>query len=163
MICEGECDDTNPAVSPGAIEVCDNGIDDDCDQLVDCEDLDCLGWISEDCDDGIDDDCDGLTDFEVPDCDFTLLLVAYYWSFKLNLDFTLGPTVPVTWANSLILTSPTVQVIPLWTVQLPSIDPPTHLPTISFPFPSVGWVGIYTGLFAEGGVQAVFLEWVFTG
>ncbi|MFK7926942.1 MAG: MopE-related protein, partial [Myxococcota bacterium] len=26
-----DCDDTNPAVNPGAVEVCGNGLDDDCD------------------------------------------------------------------------------------------------------------------------------------
>ncbi|MCK6528021.1 putative metal-binding motif-containing protein, partial [Myxococcota bacterium] len=74
-----DCDDTNPDVHPGAVDVC-NGIDDDCDDLVDEEDVDadldhwktCDG----DCDDADpavnpgapeqcdqrDNDCDGVVD-----------------------------------------------------------------------------------------------------
>jgi hypothetical protein len=58
-------------------EVCDNGIDDDCDLLVDCDDPDCDGdpvcptlieWPL--CFDGLDNDNDGLTDCEDrTDCD----------------------------------------------------------------------------------------------
>ena len=36
-----DCDDTNAAVNPDAVEVCDNGIDDDCNDLVDSEDPEC--------------------------------------------------------------------------------------------------------------------------
>lgn len=37
-----DCDDTKPDVNPGAAEICDNAIDDDCDALIDMEDEDCL-------------------------------------------------------------------------------------------------------------------------
>jgi len=41
-----DCDDSNPNVGPGEVENCTNGIDDDCDTLVDSSDPDCSssGW-----------------------------------------------------------------------------------------------------------------------
>ncbi|MCU0234317.1 MAG: trypsin-like peptidase domain-containing protein, partial [Thermoanaerobaculales bacterium] len=42
VACGGDdCDDADPSVNPGADEVCDNGIDDDCDLAIDGEDPDC--------------------------------------------------------------------------------------------------------------------------
>ncbi len=57
-----------------APEVCGNGIDDDCDGLVDCADPDCAAAPAcipapvERCDNCVDDDGDGLVDYEDPDC-----------------------------------------------------------------------------------------------
>ncbi|HSN53801.1 MAG TPA: serine protease, partial [Candidatus Sulfomarinibacteraceae bacterium] len=54
-------------------EDCSNGVDDDCDGLVDDDDPDCQTCVptAEDCSNGLDDDCDGLVDGEDPDCDTT--------------------------------------------------------------------------------------------
>ncbi|MCO4771522.1 MAG: FG-GAP repeat protein, partial [Deltaproteobacteria bacterium] len=74
--CTGDCDDGDPTVFPGASEGCDDGVDNDCNGLIDdndlddadgdgiCEDLDCndddpdiAPGLDEICD-GIDQDCD---------------------------------------------------------------------------------------------------------
>ena len=36
-----DCDDSDPAVHPGAVELCDDGIDNDCDSFIDDRDSDC--------------------------------------------------------------------------------------------------------------------------
>lgn len=48
--------------------ICDDGADDDCDGLVDCEDGDCDTPCVESCTNGTDDDNDGLTDCRDDDC-----------------------------------------------------------------------------------------------
>ncbi len=127
------------------------------------EDTDLSACLDE-CDDLLDNDGDCLYDGDDPDCitaAFTLSLAASYTAGSLHLQFTLGLPEPATWSNYLILISPTVQVIPLWSVPLPAIDPPMDLP-ISFPFPAMGMIGFYTGLFTAGGQQAFELAWVDT-
>ena len=40
---DGDCDDDDAAVSPEAAEICDDGIDNNCDDDVDGDDADCVG------------------------------------------------------------------------------------------------------------------------
>ena len=89
-------------------------------------------------------------------------LRAYYSEGRLSLDYTIGTPVAAMWANYLILTAPSVQVIPLWSISLPAIYPPIEVP-ISIPFPVLGTIGIWTALFDEYGSQTIELEWVETG
>ena len=66
---DGDCDDADADISPGATEECGDGEDDDCDGLADCEDGDCLTSCTEqDCADGLDDDGDGDADCADSDC-----------------------------------------------------------------------------------------------
>ena len=74
--CELDCDNSDPNINPAIIEVCDNGIDDDCDGYVDAADGECNGCyksVPEEnqtpngCWDGIDNDCDGMLDND-PEC-----------------------------------------------------------------------------------------------
>ena len=131
-----DCDDSDPDVNPGVEEDCDNGIDDDCDGRLDWYDWECY--------------------------EFVLELDADYRYGYLILNYTIATIEPATWSNYLILISPSVQVIPLWSISLPVIYPPIDMP-ISFPFPSLGQIGIYTGLFTAGGPEEVMLVWVNTG
>lgn len=40
---EGDCNDSDPFISPGSQELCEDDIDNDCDQLLDLDDPDCAG------------------------------------------------------------------------------------------------------------------------
>jgi len=95
-------------------------------------------------------------------CVCAIELDASYESGMLGLDFTINTLEPATWVNYLVLTYPSVQPIPLWTVTLPSICPYTEIP-IAFPLPPLGWVGFWTGLITEEGLCAFDFIWVDTG
>ena len=93
---------------------------------------------------------------------FTLELDGSYGGGTLSLEFTLGTPEEATWLTFLILTYPKAWVIPLWSIPLPVIYPPVDIP-ISFPFPSLEWMGIWSGLFLDGFPPQVYvLEWVDT-
>jgi len=51
-LAEGDCDDANAAINPGAVELCTDGVDNDCDGLVD--DLDVVDCLPQNLDAGVD-------------------------------------------------------------------------------------------------------------
>ena len=78
-----DCNDADPAVHPGAIEVCTDGKDNDCDEAADCEEAACsdkacgpiLGascvqprCAERSCNDDVDNDGDGTRDCADSDC-----------------------------------------------------------------------------------------------
>jgi len=77
--CGGEdCDDTRPDINPAQPELCDDGVDNDCNFAVDCADGACVFAPfcecvprPEICDNRADDDCDGFMDCDDFDCSDT--------------------------------------------------------------------------------------------
>jgi len=57
-----DCDDDDPHTYPGGIELCDDGIDNDCDGATDAQDTDCGGTGDDDTGDDDDDDDDVIGD-----------------------------------------------------------------------------------------------------
>jgi hypothetical protein len=78
IFCGGDdCNDGNPNQFPGHPEICNDGVDNDCNKVADCFDPACAGQKDcgcnpnpggEICDNGKDDDCDGLVDCADPTC-----------------------------------------------------------------------------------------------
>lgn len=66
---DGDCNDGETDVNPGASETCGDGADNDCNGLADCEDATCVDGCTEtDCLDEIDNDNDGDLDCFDDDC-----------------------------------------------------------------------------------------------
>ena len=229
QVCGGtDCDDTDPDMHPDAAETCGNGIDDDCDGLIDTDDPECqdcplaagtwlldlswekstviatfhlypfatveyssgvsgtwswagcsVEWSIESM--GMFTEYWGVMDpggqtmegemvspygtagtWSAMRMELTFDLAASYESGLLSLDFSLGTPEPSVWSTYLVVTSPSIYVIPIWTISLPTIYPPLDVP-ISFPLPSMGWVGVYTTITLDSGEETYDLEWVDTG
>ena len=94
--------------------------------------------------------------------EYVLELDASYGSGRLNLSYRLGTPEPAMWSNYLLLTNPTIQIIPLWVIWLPIVYPPLELP-ISFPYPSAGLVAVWTDLHTAAGFKAFDYDLVDTG
>jgi hypothetical protein len=65
---DGDCNDSNPDMYPGAAELCEDGIDNDCNGLIDEFDAEC-GETADECGNCEDDDGDDLIDEGCPDWD----------------------------------------------------------------------------------------------
>jgi len=63
-----------PTPCSAKLEICNNGVDDNCNNMIDCQDPGCFGDRAclkvgvEICNNGVDDDFDGYTDCADPDC-----------------------------------------------------------------------------------------------
>jgi hypothetical protein len=71
-----DCNAANPVVNDSALEMCTDGVDNDCNGLTDCDDGACASYPACQCDtsetsctDGLDNDCDGAVDCDdTADC-----------------------------------------------------------------------------------------------
>ena len=64
--CDYDCDDANASVNPGATEICDDLVDNDCDGYVDSADSDCGAVVDAD-GDGVHDDVDKCLGSAMPE------------------------------------------------------------------------------------------------
>jgi len=78
--------DTDPVVE---VEDCGDGVDDDHDGLVDCEDDDCVDVCMEDCADHLDNDGDGFVDCDDDECsaDVACLASPYVIEATMTIDW----------------------------------------------------------------------------
>lgn len=122
--------------------------------------------------DAADLDGDGLSELicgcKVDDV-YVLNLIAGYKQSRLCLDFTLG--VPwrepdqgdIRWFTALLVQiGPSWQWIPITSTILEPILPSKDFP-LAFPFPRMGWIGIYSALISDSGVEASAFDVVNTG
>jgi len=104
----------------------------------------------------------GFDEFVGSPAEFVLNLDATYATGMLTLNYTIGTPEPVIWNNIIILTIPSISVVPLFAMTLPVVYSPVEVP-ISFLFPSMGYVGIFSQLLTMDGFAADELAWVYAG
>ncbi|GAA0760396.1 S8/S53 family peptidase [Psychroflexus lacisalsi] len=72
LLCFGSCSDSENETNDIEEEICDDGIDNDGNGFVDCEDASCSSnraCVESNCEDGIDNDGDGFVDCEDINCE----------------------------------------------------------------------------------------------
>ena len=82
-----------------------------------------------------------------------------YDGSTLAMSFDLRTTSPAIWSVWLVFRT---QVIPLWSLPIPTIDPAASF-TIPVPFPSVGTVGFLTSLATQDGATCYAFDRIDTG
>ena len=81
-----------------------------------------------------------------------------YELYQITLDYKLGTVDRSLWSTFLILTVPSIQVVPIWKIPLPVVHPPIEF-EVKFSLPVQGWLGIVTALSREGTLQAEANTW----
>ncbi len=98
-----------------------------------------------------------------------LRLTAGYKQSRLCLDFTLG--VParmpaqgsIRWFTALLMPiGPSLQWVPITYTIVPPILPSKDFP-VAFSFPQMGWIGVYSALLSDSGIEDFAFEMVNTG
>ncbi len=86
----GVDDDCNGVVDDFPAEDCEDGADNDFDGLTDCEDDDCIAECMEDCADGVDNDLDGVSDCLDDEC---WGVDSCEWPYDMELETTVENTI----------------------------------------------------------------------
>jgi len=93
---------------------------------------------------------------------WALEIDSVYEAGSVSIDYVIWTPEPAIWVMALILTQPSIQVIPLWIQLLPALDLPADIPIV-LPFASIGVIGFYSGLYSAEGREVSDLDWVDTG
>ncbi len=93
-----------------------------------------------------------------PPC--TLKLGLGYADGTLTMDFELGTLEPTTWDLWIVI--PGTGIFPIWSLSLLVVDP-SVLPSLAFPFPSIGTIGFLTALSTSEGITCSDWATVDTG
>ncbi len=109
-----DCDDADNAISPAGLEVCDDGIDNDCDTFADCldnadcRDVEAICWLcpdgyrspDEECDDGNHDNGDSCSNTCTLNMDLSNLYNSYSSASRMVYVFKSNPLLPLATYNT---------------------------------------------------------------